>query len=297
MSKTESVLITKPKNVKVKSKIKYSHKGFLMVILFIIIAIFALLPFYAMVLASFKPATELFRYGLNLKLDFSIMNINNYIPLFTDGSILFLTWFKNSVLITLVSTVFSLLLSSMVGYGIAVYDFKFKNTIFVLILFMMMIPVEILILPLYKLTVTLHIINTYSGIIIPFLVSASSIFFFRQFASGIPKDFMDAARIDGCTEYGIFFKIMIPLMKPAFGAMTILSALSSWNGFIWPLIQMRTDDMFTLPVGLMSLMTPYGNNYSAVLSGSVLSVLPIIIIFLLFQDSFIEGLTAGGVKG
>ena len=94
MSKTENVIMTKPKNIKIKSKIKYSHKGFLMVILFIIIAVFALLPFYAMVLASLKPATELFRYGLNLKLDFNIMNIQNYIPLFTDPSILFLKWFK-----------------------------------------------------------------------------------------------------------------------------------------------------------------------------------------------------------
>ncbi|MFL0250211.1 carbohydrate ABC transporter permease [Clostridium neuense] len=295
----DSPLETKTPVVKIKKKRKGSNRlvSVLLFLFFVILAIITLIPFYAMLLASFKPATELFRYGLNLRLDFNIMNFKNYLPLFNDDSILYIDWYKNSVLITLISTVLSLLLSAMVGYGLAKYKFKGRNLIFILVLFIMMVPVEILILPLYKLTVSMHIINTYAGIILPFAISPSAVFFFRQYAEGIPKDFMDAARIDGCSEYGIFFRVMAPLMKPAFGAMIILISVGSWNNFLWPLIEMREGSKFTLPVGLMSLLTPYGNNYAAVLSGSVLSVLPIIIIFLANQESFISGLTVGGVKG
>ncbi len=108
---------------------------------------------------------------------------------------------------------------------------------------------------------------------------------------------MDAGRIDGCTEYGIFFRIMAPLMKPAFGAMGILLAMQNWNSLVWPLIVLRTNSMFTLPIGLSSLLTPYGNNYDVLISGAVLSTIPIIILFLLNQRAFISGLTTGGVKG
>ena len=224
----------KTNTIKVKHKRKTSDvvMSVLLFIFFVILAVIALLPFYAMVIASFKPATEMFRYGLNLKIDFNVMNFKNYLPLVNDDNIFYLDWYKNSVLITLISTILSLLLSSMVGYGLAKYEFKGRNFIFILVLFIMMVPVEILILPLYKLTVAMHIINTYAGIILPFVISPSAVFFFRQYAEGIPKDFMDAARIDGCSEYGIFFKIMSPLMKPAFGAMTILIALGSWNGYL-----------------------------------------------------------------
>jgi arabinosaccharide transport system permease protein len=124
-----------------------------------------------------------------------------------------------------------------------------------------------------------------------------AIFFFRQFVGGISKDFMDAGRMDGCTEFGIFFKIMAPLMKPAFGAMGILLAMQNWNSFIWPLIVLRTNSMFTIPIGLSSLMTPYGNNYDMLIAGAVLAIIPIIILFLLNQKAFISGLATGGVKG
>jgi arabinosaccharide transport system permease protein len=125
----------------------------------------------------------------------------------------------------------------------------------------------------------------------------TGIFFFRQYAIGMPKELMEAGRIDGCTEYGIFFKIMMPLMKPAYGAMTILLAMGSWNSFVWPLIVMRENVMLTLPVGLQTMLTPYGNNYDMLMSGAVLAVLPIMIVFLFNQKSFIAGMTAGSVKG
>jgi len=138
--------------------------------------------------------------------------------------------------------------------------------------------------------------NTYLGVVLPFAVSPFAIFFFRQYAMGIPRDLIEAARVDGCGEFRIFFKIVVPLMKPAFGAMTILMALTSWNTFVWPLVVLRSSDKLTLPIGLMSLLTPYGNSYDMIMPGAVISVIPVAVLFFMNQKAFIEGLTAGGVK-
>jgi len=132
---------------------------------------------------------------------------------------------------------------------------------------------------------------------LPFMVSASAVFFFRQFATGLPLELLDAGRIDGATEFGIFYRIMVPLMKPAFGAMTILMAMTSWNQFVWPLIVLRENRNFTLPIGLASLISPYGNNYQMLLAGAVMAVIPVILIFIFNQKSFVSGLASGGVKG
>jgi arabinosaccharide transport system permease protein len=279
-------------NVGLKEKLQPAA----LLIVFLAVGVVVMFPFYALLLASLKPPTELLRYGLNLKMDFSIMSLNNYVYLFTEGRIYF-TWFFNSIVITVLSTLLTLVLCSMVGYGLAKYQFPGRNVVFVLVLFVMMVPVEIIMLPLYKMAVAFKMMNTYWGVVIPFAVSPFTIFFFRQFAVGVPKDFMDAGRIDGCSEYGIFFRLMVPLMAPAFGAMAILAALGSWNNFIWPLIVLRGSNMFTLPIGLSSLLTPYGNNYNILLSGSIISVVPLLILFIVFQRYFISGLTVGGVKG
>ncbi|MEK4060629.1 MULTISPECIES: carbohydrate ABC transporter permease [Paenibacillus] len=281
------------------SKFKLTPSSLLLVILFVILAALMLFPLYALFLASLKPATELFRYGLNVRLDFDLMSFTNYKSIFSgEGAAAnYFGWYKNSLLISVLFTLLSLLLSSMVGYGLGMYRFKGRNLIFTLVLVVMMIPVEIILLPLYKLTISLKLINTIWGVILPFVVAPLPIFFFRQFALGLPKDFMDAGRIDGCSEYGIFFKIMVPLMAPAFGAITILQAMNSWNNFLWPLIVLRTTEQFTLPIGLASFVSPLGNNYEALIAGAVLAILPILLVFLFFQRYFMEGLTVGGVKG
>jgi arabinosaccharide transport system permease protein len=250
-----------------------------------------------MFMASFKSSKELFRNGMDFRIIPSLMSLDNYKLLFSGKGSVYLYWYRNSLGITVLHTVFSLFLSSLVGYGLGAYNFKGKNIIFMLVLFVMMVPLEILMLPLYKLIVKMGIINTYYGVILPFVVSPMAIFFFRQYVAGISKDFMDAGRIDGCSEFGIFFRIMAPLMQPAFGAMGILLAMQSWNSFIWPLIVLRTNTMFTIPIGLASLMSPYGNNYDMLIAGAVLAIIPIIVLFLFNQRAFISGLSTGGVKG
>jgi len=268
-----------------------------MLIAGVVAAAFALFPFYAIFLASLKPAEQVTKMGLSLKIDPDIMSFHNYVSLFTESAGRYFTWFQNSLLLTLMGTVVSLFFSSLVGFGLAMYQFRLRNLIFILVLLVMMVPMEIIMLPLYKLTIGLRLIDSYWGVVLPFAVAPLPVFFFRQFASGLPKDFADAARIDGCTEYGMFFRIFVPLMTPAFGAMTILQALGNWNNFLWPLIVLRSDSKLTIPIGLSTLLTPYGNNYEMLLAGSVLAVLPILILFVFFQRYFISGLTAGGIRG
>ena len=193
--------------------------------------------------------------------------------------------------------VLSLFFSSMVGYALAMYDFKGSNIFFVAVVFILMVPFEILMLPLFRLMMDMMLIDTYLGVILPGIVAPVAVFFFRQYALGLPKELMDAARIDGSTEYGIFFKIMLPLMGPSLAAMAILQGLGSWNNFLWPLLVLRSNDMFTLPLGLATLLTPYGNNYDVLIAGSVMTIIPIVILFFFFQRYFISGLTVGGVKG
>lgn len=263
----------------------------------LIFAVVALMPFFFLLISSFKPGSEMIRNGLQFKFDFQNYSLVNYALIKTEREGIYLRWYLNSIVIMVLQVAAGLMLGSFVGYGLAKYRFKGRDFLFILVLIVMMVPVEILILPLYKEMNSLNLIDTYWGVILPFLVPATGVFFFRQFASGLPTEIMESGRIDGCGEFGIFFRLMMPLMLPAYGAMTILLSMGSWNAMVWPMIVLRTSEMQTLPIGLQSLLTPYGNNYDLLLSGAVMSVLPIMIIFALNQKTFIAGMAAGSVKG
>ncbi|WP_202078686.1 carbohydrate ABC transporter permease [Caldalkalibacillus salinus] len=269
----------------------------LFVALFSIVAFIALFPVISLIVASLSPASDLMRYGLTSELFYSSFDFQNFEALFGSEGSKYWQWYFNSLVISGLLIILSLFFSSMVGYALAMYDFKGKRLIFVSVLLILMIPFEILMLPLFQMMMSFNLIDSYFGVMLPLIVAPIAVFFFRQYALGLPKELMEAARVDGCTEFGIFFKVMAPLMLPSFAAMAILQGLTSWNNFLWPLLVLRSNDMFTLPVGLATLLTPYGNNYQVLFSGSVLSIIPIIILFLFFQRFFIEGLTSGGVKG
>lgn len=267
-------------------------------VIFLLLSICALSPFVYLLIASFiEDMSQVFKNGLSLKINMDMLSIKNYVLLFTKDDGLYFSWYKNSLIITIFYTALSLFFSSLVGYGVTMYDFKFKRPLVVVILSTMMIPIEILMLPLYREMLSFGLLNTYTGVVIPFTVSAFAIYFFMQYAQTLPKELMDAARVDGCGEFRIFYQIMAPIMIPAFGTMAILQAMTAWNDFLWPLIVMSTNRNFTLTVGLQTYLSPYGNNYNALFSGAVLSVIPIMILFLTNQKTFISGLTIGGVKG
>lgn len=266
---------------------------------FAVLSAIIIFPVFAGLLASFRPGTELIRRGLSINLDLSTMNLNNYNYLFSGNadSQKYFMWYKNSLIITIVSVVLTLFICYFIAYGLTMYKFKGQNLLFFLVIATMMVPFEILMLPLYKEIIALKLIDTYTGVIIIGLCNASTIFFFRQFLSGLPKELLDAARIDGATEYGIAIKIILPLAKPAFASMGILQAMGTWNAILWPLLVLKGANKFTLPIGLNTLLTPYGNNYDVLIAGSMFGILPIFVIFLIFQKYIIEGMTAGAVKG
>ncbi|MDG5473681.1 carbohydrate ABC transporter permease [Jeotgalibacillus sp. ET6] len=265
-------------------------------IFFVFVALIALFPLISLIVSSFRPSSELMRNGISFSFVWSELSLRNYIHIFTESSS-YWQWYGNSLIISTLTIVLSLFFSSMVGYALAVYKFKGRTIIFLSVLIIIMIPFEILLLPLYQLMINLNLINTYTGVMLPLIVAPVAVFFFRQYAMGLPLELMDAARIDGCTEYGIFFRIMSPLMLPSFAAMAILQGLNSWNNFLWPLLVIRSNDLFTLPIGLATLLTPYGNNYDTLIAGSVMTIIPIIILFIFFQRYFVEGLASGSVKG
>lgn len=266
---------------------------------FAFLGFIVIFPVFAGLMASFRPGRELIRRGLAINLDFKSMTLNNYKYLFSwnADSKKYFMWFKNSMILTLVTVVLTLLICYLVAYGISMYDFKLRSVILFLVIATMMVPFEILMLPLYKQMIDIKLINTTAGVILPGLCSASTIFFFRQYMIGLPKELMDAGRIDGATEYGICFKIILPITKPAFASMAILSTMGAWNNMLWPMLVFRDAKKFTLPIGLNTLLTPYGNNYDLLIAGSMFAIIPIFVVFLCFQSYFIDGMTAGAVKG
>ena len=292
------------------AKVKTVHVGgtkttvltVLSTLFFAILSLLIVFPVFAGLLASFRPGRELIRKGLAIDLDFSTMTLDNYIYLFggrggSEDSAKYFMWFKNSVFLTLVTVVGTLIICYFVAYGIAMYEYKLKNLLFFLVIATMMVPFEILMLPLYVEIINLNLINTTWGVVLPGLCGASTIFFFRQYMIGLPKELMDAGRIDGATEYGICLRIMLPITKPAFASMAILCSMGAWNNLLWPMLVYRGAEKFTLPIGLNTLLTPYGNNYDVLIAGSMFAILPVLVVFLAFQKYFIDGMTAGAVKG
>ncbi len=268
-------------------------------VIFAILSALIVFPVFCGLLASFRPGREMVRKGLSLNLDFSTMNLNNYKYIFSgnNDSLQYLNAFKNSLFLTLVTVVATLVICYFVAYGLSMYDFKLQGILFFLVIATMMVPFEILMLPLYQEIIALNMIDTTWGVVLPGVCGAGTIFFFRQYMRTLPKELMEAGRIDGVSEYGICIKIMLPLVKPAFASQAILLSMNSWNNLLWPMLVYRTATKFTLPVYLNGLLSPYGNNYDILIAGSMFSIVPVLAVFLCFQSYFIEGMTAGAVKG
>lgn len=205
-------------------------------------------------------------------------------------------YFLNSVFIATASTLLTLFFCSLGGYAFAKYQFKGKKVLFGILLASMMIPFQVLLVPLFGLMYNIGWLNSYKAIIIPFSVGAFGVFLMRQFIITIPSELIDAARIDGCSEFGIYYRIILPIIKPALGALTIYSFLGSWNGYLWPLIVLRDEQKYTLPIGLANLIGTYRQEYGMLMAGTLLSLLPIVILFLAMQREFVQGITLGSVK-
>lgn len=261
------------------------------IVLILVVAII-LFPIYWMAVASFKTNDEIFT--MKLQLLPRKLNWQNYMDLFTKTS--FSWWLANSGLVSVTTTLLALLFSSLGGFAFAKYDFFGKNVLFILVLGLVTVPRAITIIPVFALLSRLGLTNTYWGLILPFAVNPYAVFLMRQYIKSIPDELLDSARIDGCTEQRLFFGIILPLLKPAFGAAGIYIFMMTWNDYLFPLIMMSDDTMMLFPVGLASLKSLYVVEYGMIMAGSVLSTLPVIIMFVLLQRQFVSGLVQGAVK-
>ncbi len=206
-------------------------------------------------------------------------------------------WYKNSLVLTLTTVVLTLLVCYFIAYGLSMYKFKLQGFLFFMVIATMSVPFEILMLPLYQEITKIGLVDNNAGVFLPGLCAAGTIFFFKQYMTSLPKELLDAARVDGCTEYGISVKIMMPITKPAFASQAIMCAMGSWNNMLWPMLVFRDTSKFTLQIGLNTLLTPYGNNYNVLIAGSMFGILPILAIYLIFNRYLVEGMTSGAVKG
>jgi multiple sugar transport system permease protein len=247
-------------------------------------------PFLWSFIVSLKPSSEVNKPGI----DFSALSFKNYKFILTNFP--FARWMFNSIVVGLICTIGNLIFNSMAGYALARINFPGKKALFLAILGMMMIPGQVLMVPMYMLLSKLGWINTYKGLTIPFLISMFGIFLMRQFFLSIPKSLEEAAAIDGLGRFGTFFRIILPMATTALTTQFILMFTGSWNAFLWPSLLTASQSMYTLPVGLNSF---YGQHYSLwdqVLAGAMLLSVPMILVFLIFQKNFIKGIATTGSK-
>jgi multiple sugar transport system permease protein len=205
--------------------------------------------------------------------------------------------FFNSLFLAVTVTLISLFFNSMAGYAFAKYRFKGKNQIFNLLLSSMIIPAQVTMLPLFLMLKSMGFINTYFAIIIPGLANIFGIFLIRQYALSIPDSLIEAARIDGASDFRIYRTIILPLCLPILITLAIFTFMGTWNDFLWPLISLTDDSMYTLPVALANLMGEHTKDPELMMAGSVITILPVLIVFLALQKYYIKGIMMSGVKG
>lgn len=252
-----------------------------------------LMPFVWMLLGSFKTNAEIRQNPTQ----FLPQNptLDNYTQLF--GRLDFATYFTNSVVVAVFVTLGNIVFCSMVGYALAKLEFRGKKLLFILVLGTLMVPGVVTFVPLFVLTANLGLINTYPGLILPFLITPLGVFLMRQFMLSLPDELIEAARIDGASEWRIFLRVIMPLCGPAVATLTILTFLGSWNNFLWPLVAATTEGMYTLPVALA--LYSVGQNaaqYGLMMAGAVVVVVPVLIVFVLLQRYFVQGIALTGIK-
>jgi multiple sugar transport system permease protein len=267
------------------------NKQLVVGIVLTIFGFLTLLPFIWMVLSAFKPESEVL--ALTPTLWPKETTLENFRNLFLNMN--FGRYLLNTLIIVLFSFI-GLFLNAMAGYGFAKYNFKGKEKIFFLVLATMMIPGQVTMIPVYLILNQMQLTNTMIGIVLPGLVGAFGIFLFRQFMSTIPNELLEAARLDGASEFRVFLQIILPISKPILAVQGILTFIAGWNSFLWPLIIANDERLYTLSVGLALLKGQYGGNFALQMAGSTLMVVPIIIVFMIFQKHIIEGYTISGMK-
>ena len=253
-------------------------------------AVFMVFPFVWMVLTSLKTGADVYSFSM-------IPNpatTQNYSFVFTRTD--FVRWFLNSIFIAVMVVSSVLMFDTLVGYTLCKMQFRGKQLVFILIMSTLMVPTEMLIIPWYLMSAQLKWLNTYWSVMFPGLITAFGIFMMRQFFEGVPDELLEAARIDGLNELGIYARIALPLVMPAVSALAIFTFLGNWNAFLWPVIIVSNKELVTLPVGLAMFTTENNPEWERIMTAASLGTVPVLAVFMVFQRQIIEGINLSGLK-
>ena len=280
--------------------IKNFFKGLSAHIILILVCVLSLLPFLWLLSTALKGAGEnIFQYPpVFIPKDFTLDNFKEVLRL-----VPIVGYVINSFIVAFFTVVLNLILSAMAAYPLARMEFMGKKIVFFAILATIMVPFQAIMLPVYIITLKLNLVDSYGalagyiGMILPFAVNAFGIFLLRQAFLSIPKELEESAVVDGCNSWQIFFRILLPMIKPSLAVLAIFTFIGSWGEFLWPSIVLTNEKLFTLPVGINNLQGAFSANYRLIAAGSMISIVPIVIFFVSLQKYFISGANEGAVKG
>lgn len=258
-----------------------------------ILAAGVVIPFVWMVLASFKSSNEVF--SIPMKLLPTTWHYENYLDIWKK--IPLLTFFINSTKLTFITTLIQVFVSCFAAYGFAKVRFKGRDILFVIYVTTIAVPWQVYMVPQFAMMTKMNLTNTHLGLILMQAFSALGVFLMRQFMMGIPNELLEAARIDGLNEYGIFARISLPLVKPGIATLVIFTFVNIWNDFMGPMIYLNSTELKTIQLGIRMFISQYGADYALIMAASVCALIPVLVIFILCQKWFVGGITAGGVKG
>lgn len=276
--------------------LRFSLGRFIFFVAAVLLAAAFVLPMLYTVLSSFKPIEEITKVPLQwLPETLDSIRLSNYSEPLARYN--FGRYIANSVFVGAVVTLASLIFCTMAGYSLSKFAYFGRDTYFMVVLITLMIPLEVTFIPMLIIARNLGMTNSYWGLIVPVMITPFGVFWMRQFIMTIPDDYAEAARIDGLSEFQIFWRIIFPMCKPALGALAILTFMSNWNSLIWPLIVASKRDLWTIPVGLISFQSEYFKPFNLIFAMAVVSVLPTIILFAFVRRRLLEGIGMAGIKG
>lgn len=272
---------------------KTSLVRILLYVYLIVMVIIFVFPIFWIVCSSFKDSGELFAWPPTLL--GSHPSLANYAKAFESGD--FGTYFINTLMVAVIATFLTCVINIMAGYVFAKYNFWGKSVLFGMVMATLMVPLEVIMIPIFKVIVATHIYNSLWGLIIPAVASPTSVFLVKQYYEPISSALMEAARIDGATEGQIFMKVMLPIGKPIISVLCIFSFMWRWNDYLWPKLVINSKSLYTIQLALANFSGEYSVDWDSLLAMSVISMVPVLIVFVTLQKYIIGGVTAGGVKG
>lgn len=267
-------------------------KNILWYTILLLFSLIFVLPIIWIFISSLKTSNEIFSWPPTILPN--NVTFSNYITAFSKGN--FITYFKNSIFVAVAATALTLLINSMAGYALAKFDFKGNKLIFFLFIATLMIPLQVIMVPIFIVLRNLGLYNSLWGIIIPPAATPTGVFLVRQYMTTIPDEVLESARIDGASEWRIFSMIILPLSKPVLTALTIFSFMWRWNDFLWPFVVLSNESKYTIQVAIANFVGQFSVDWNSLLAMNIVAMIPVLLVFLFFQRYFVKGIAMSGMK-